>query len=98
MAGEPTTEDDTASDRRGGVVEPYQPEEILAVFAARADPSEPLTSREISEANGRSQSATLKHAKKLAARGHLRTKKTGPLSRVFWLPSDASPRAGDTHD
>lgn len=73
----------------GGYNDVYEPEEILRVFASRGDPTEPLTTREISEANGRSRSATYKHAMKLAEAGVLRTKKTGMNSRVFWPSLDA---------
>jgi hypothetical protein len=89
MTGESTA---GSRDGRGGVIDPYEPEEILDVFKARWDLAEPYTAQQIADRNGRSRSATLKHAKKLAAEGVLRTKKTGNSvrsGRVFWIPLDA---------
>lgn len=81
--------EDASNDGRGGYAPPYQPEEILAVFEERDDPAEPLTAKEIADANGRSRDATLRHAKKLARNGILRMKKPHLRACVFWLPLDS---------
>lgn len=90
MAGEqPAEESDSSSGGRGGVVTPYEDEEVLAVLKARDDLAEPMTARQIADRNGRSRSATYTKCMKLVEVGAIRSKKTGARGRVFWIPLHA---------
>jgi predicted transcriptional regulator len=93
-----TGESAESSDGRGGERVPYEDEEVLRVFGALADRAEPMTARQIADANGRSRSGTYKRAMALVEDGVLRSKKTGPRGRVFWLPLYTGRSEGDTHD
>ena len=69
------------------------PEDILDVFAARDDPTEPLTAPEIADALGCSRSTALDKLHRLCERGDIASKKVGGRSRVWWVPSDAAGKA-----
>lgn len=62
------------------------PEDVLDVFAARDDPTEPLTAPEIADALGCSRSTALDKLHRLEERGDVRSKKVGGRSRVWWVP------------
>lgn len=79
-----------SADKRGGVVIPYEDDEVLDVLKARNDLAEPMTARQIADQNGRSRSATYEKCMSLTNDGALRSKKTGARGRVFWIPLDAS--------
>ena len=87
-----------SSDGRGGVIDPYEAEEVLDVLTAREDAAEPMTARQIADVNGRSRSATYEKAMALVEDGVLRSKKTGARGRVFWIPLPPGLFDGDTHD
>lgn len=86
MSGRKPAESDDTSDGRGGVVEPYEEEEVMRVLLARKDLAEPMTARQIADRNGRSRSATYSLCMELVESGDLRSKKTGAKGRVFWIP------------
>lgn len=62
------------------------PEDVLDVFAARDDPTEPLTAPEIADTLGCSRSTALGKLRELDERGDIRSKKVGGRSRVWWVP------------
>lgn len=62
------------------------PEDVLDVFAAREDPTEPLTAPEIANALDCSRSTALDKLRRLDERGDVRSKKVGGRSRVWWVP------------
>jgi predicted ArsR family transcriptional regulator len=66
------------------------PDDILDVFAAREDPTEPLTAPEIADALGCSRSTALDKLHRLRERGDVASKKVGGRSRVWWVPPDAA--------
>jgi predicted ArsR family transcriptional regulator len=67
------------------------PEDVLDVFAARDDPTEPLTAPEIADTLGCSRSTALNKLRQLDERGDVLSKKVGGRSRVWWVPvSDES--------
>ncbi len=94
MTGETTG----PSDGRGGVIDPYEDEEVLDVMKAREDVAEPMTARQIANVNGRSRRATLEKCKSLAEDGVLRSKLIGARARAFWIPLHAGLFEGDTYD
>jgi hypothetical protein len=65
------------------------PEDVVEVFAAREDPTEPLTAPEIADALGCSRSTARKKLAALEERGDVASKKVGGRSRVWWVPPDA---------
>ena len=65
------------------------PEDVLAVFADRDDPHEPLTAPEIATALGCSRRTALKRLTELEDRGSLTRKKVGGRAVVWW-PADGS--------
>lgn len=65
------------------------PEDVLDVFAAREDPTEPLTAPEIADELGCSRSTALDKLRRLDERGDVRSKKVGGRSRVWWIRSTA---------
>jgi hypothetical protein len=93
-----TGKTEESSENRGGAREPYEVEEVLSVLKGLDDRAEPMTAPQIADVNGRSRSATYEKAMALVEDGVLRTKKTGPRGRVFWIPLDTSLFEGDTHD
>ena len=96
MTGETT--ESSESDGRGGVIDPYEAEEVLDVLKAREDVAEPMTARQIADVNGRSRSATYEKAMALVEDGALSSKKMGARSRAFWIPLPPGLFEGDTHD
>lgn len=62
------------------------PEDVLEVFEARDDPSEPLTAPEIAATLGCSRSTALNKLRTLDKRGDIASKKVGGRSRVWWVP------------
>ena len=70
------------------------PEDVLDVFAARDDPTEPLTAPEIADELDCSRSTALDKLHRLDERGDVRSKKVGGRSRVWWV----SPAADEEHD
>lgn len=66
------------------------PEDILDVFAARSDPTEPLTAPEIADELGCSRRTALDKLTALNERGDVRSKKVGGRSRVWWVSPDAT--------
>jgi predicted ArsR family transcriptional regulator len=63
------------------------PEDVLEVFAARDDDSEPLTAPEVADALGCSRTTALERLRDLAEQGEVTSKKVGGRSRVWWVPS-----------
>jgi DNA-binding IclR family transcriptional regulator len=61
-------------------------EDVLEVFAARDDPSEPLTAPEIADRLGCSRSTALNKLRTLEKRGGVASTKVGGRSRVWWTP------------
>ena len=68
-------------------------EDVLDVFHARDDPSEPLTAPEIADVLNCSRRTALDRLHDLAASGTVASKKVGGRSRVWWLPADGEPSA-----
>lgn len=62
------------------------PEDVLDVFAARDDPTEPLTAPEIADELDCSRRSALNKLRALEERGDVRSKKVGGRSRVWWVP------------
>jgi predicted ArsR family transcriptional regulator len=62
------------------------PEDVLDVFAARDDPTEPLTAPEVADALDCSRRSALDKLRTLDERGDVRSKKVGGRSRVWWVP------------
>lgn len=72
------------------------PEDILTVFAERADSCEPLSAPEIAEALNCSRKTAYNKLVTLRERDRLKSKKVGARSRVWWLPGsdrDGEPAA-----
>jgi hypothetical protein len=65
------------------------PEDILVVFHAREDASEPLTAPEIADAVNCSRRTALDRLHELEERGRVTSKKVGGRSRVWWVPDDS---------
>lgn len=63
------------------------PEDVLEIFAARDDDSEPLTAPEVADELGCSRTTALDRLGELANRGDVASKKVGGRSRVWWIPS-----------
>lgn len=76
----------------GGPAQRVSPEDVLEVFRAREDSSEPLTAPEIAEALDCSRRTALDRLNDLEERGAVASKKVGARSRVWWrsTPADAS--------
>lgn len=66
------------------------PEDVLGVFEARDDPSEPLTAPEIADALGVSRRTIYDKLDTLREQGEVTSKKVGGRSRVWWVPTDAN--------
>ena len=64
------------------------PEEVLGVFDARDDPSEPLTAPEVADALNVSRRTIYDRLEALRERGEVTSKKVGGRSRVWWVPTD----------
>jgi predicted ArsR family transcriptional regulator len=62
------------------------PEDVLDVFAARDDPTEPLTAPEVADELDCSRRLALDKLTGLDERGDVRSKKVGGRSRVWWVP------------
>lgn len=65
------------------------PEDVLDVFAAREDPTEPLTASEVADALGCSRRTALDRLGELDEGGGVASKKVGGRARVWWVPPDA---------
>lgn len=74
---------------RPGPAPTVTPEDVLGVFAGRADPTEPLTAPEIADELGCSRRTALDKLRALDERGDVRSKKVGGRSRVWWVPLGA---------
>lgn len=62
--------------------------DVLNVFEQLADPSESLSTREISDALDCARRTAYERLSGLADDGRLNTKKVGSQVRIWWLPSD----------
>lgn len=67
------------------------PENILDVFRAREDDSEPLTAPEVADAVNCSRRTALDRLHELEEHGRVTSKKVGGRSRVWWVPDDSEP-------
>src|SRR6056297_3654315 len=63
-------------------------EAVLAVFRQLSDPSEALSTREVSDALGCSRRTAYNRLSALADADHLRTKKVGDQVRIWWTVPD----------
>ena len=74
------------------------PEDVLDVFAARDDPTEPLTAPEVADALNCSRKTAYNKLQALSERGEITSKKVGGRSRVWWVPTDADADESDWRD
>ena len=74
------------------------PAEVLAVFAERAVPGEPLTAPEVADQLGCARRTAHKKLTRLADSGSLRSKKVGARGRVWWTPRDGAAEDRDRSD
>lgn len=102
-----TTAADTVGMTDAGRKPATTPEDVLGVFADRADRAEPLTAPELADRLNCSRRTALNKLHDLADAGDVSSKKVGGRSKVWWVPihgdtpTDADRRepgesAGDT--
>lgn len=65
------------------------PEDVLAVFDERDDPSEPLTAPEIADTLNASRRTVFDRLEELRDSGDVASKKVGARGRVWWVPTYA---------
>ena len=73
-------------------------EDVLDVFAARDDPTEPLTAPEVADALNCSRKTAYNKLQTLRERGEVTSKKVGGRSRVWWVPTDVDANESDWRD
>lgn len=71
------------------------PEDVLAVFEARADAAEPLSAPEVAEAVNCSRKTAFNKLETLRDQGHIKSKKVGARSRVWWIPNEGDDETAD---
>lgn len=64
------------------------PEDVLAVFDEREDPSEPLTAPEIATVLNASRRTVFDRLDELREQGEVASKKVGARGRVWWIPDE----------
>ena len=74
------------------------PEDILAVFDERDDPSEPLTAPEIAGALNASRRTVFDRLEELRESGAVTSKKIGARGRVWWIPTDPNAEESNWRD
>lgn len=94
-----TTAADTVGMTDAGRKPATTPEDVLAVFADRADRAEPMTAPELADRLNCSRRTALNKLHDLADAGDVSSKKVGGRSKVWWVPiHDATPTAPDRRD
>lgn len=94
-----TTAADTVGMTDAGRKPATTPEDVLEVFADRADRAEPMTAPELADRLNCSRRTALNKLHDLADAGDVSSKKVGGRSKVWWVPiHDATPTDPDRRD